>query len=471
MLYRLRLLSFVLCAFLLSGSVAPASASPLAPADTSAFMGSWTGTLEVGPQSFRVVFTLERDAERLSGTMDSPDQGVTGIPIPDILISTDTLRMGVPSIAGQFAGILDPSADEITGRWVQGPGEWPLTLTRTDGAPRIQRPQEPTPPYPYATETVAFSVGDARLEGTLTRPEQETPVPAVVLVAGAGPHDRDGTRHGHKPLHVLADHLTRQGIAVFRFDERGVGASEGTQRGATFATLADDVAAALHTIADRPGIDAEHVGLVGHSEGGVIAPLAATHSDRDAFLVLLSAPAVTGAEILTQQLDQRARARGLDRRTRSLQRGTQQRIFETLRADSDSTAIAQNLTSIMEGASGIYGEEMIQREVCRLMQPWLRFFITHDPVTSLQDAAVPVLAVYGANDQRLDPATNATAIEQALATINTPLTLRTLDGLNHLLQTAPANAPSAYGRISETLAPQALTLISDWIREQTALQP
>ena len=471
MLRRLRLLSFILCTLLLAGRSSAASAFEPTQADTSAFMGSWIGTLEVGPQSFRVVFTLEQTAERLAGTMASPDQGIADIPIRDILIAADTVRIGVPSIAGQFAGVLDASRDTISGRWVQGPSQFPLTLTRTEAVPSVQRPQQPTPPYPYATETLAFSADGTRLEGTLTRPTQDAPAPAVVLVAGAGPHDRDGTRHGHKPLHVLADHLTRQGIAVFRFDERGVGASEGTQRGATFATLADDVAAALHAVAARPGIDATRIGIVGHSEGGVIAPLAATQTDRDAFLVLLSAPGVTGAEILTQQLDQRARARGLDRRTRSLQRGTQQRIFETLQADTDSAAIAQNLKSIMEGATGIYGEQMIQREIRRLMQPWLRFFITHDPVTALKDAGVPVLAVYGANDQRLAPPTNAAAIQEALGATESPLTLRTLDGLNHLLQTAPANAPSAYGAISETLAPQALTLISDWIREQTRPQP
>jgi hypothetical protein len=458
---------------LLGGS--PAQATARAPADTSAFLGTWLGTLEADGSSFRVVFTVQQAGQQLSGTMDSPDQGVTDIPIPQVLISSDTLRMGVPSIAGQFAGVLDTADAQITGRWIQGDRSFPLTLDRTDAAPTVQRPQEPVPPFPYQTETVRFATSTAAsggaslmLEGTLTRPSTDADAPAAVLVAGTGPHDRDGARHGHKPFLVLADHLTRQGIAVFRFDERGVGSSEGTQRGATFGDFATDVQAAVQMLRAQPGIDASAVGLVGYSEGGVIAPIAATRTENLAFLALLSAPGLPGDSILARQLDRRNRQRGLDRRTRALQRGTQQRIFEVLKQDADSAAIASDLRRIMIEASGISGERIIEREIRRLMQPWLRFYISHSPRATLRAVEVPVLALYGANDRQIDPAAHRQAVEKALAAgASPPHTVQIFENLNHRLQPSATGGMSEYGRIPETFAPEVLTTLSDWIRAQT----
>lgn len=449
------------------------AAPPTAPlADTTAFLGTWLGTLDAEGRSFRVVFTVEQSGSRLSGTMDSPDQGVTDIPIRQVLISADTLRMGVPSIAGQFAGVLNASSTEIDGRWVQGERAFPLTLSRTESPPTVRRPQEPTPPLPYRTETVRFdSNADGApvvLEGTLTHPASDAPTPAVVLVAGAGLHNRDATRDGHRPFLVVADHLTRQGIAVLRFDERGVGASEGTQRGKTFATFAQDVQAAVETLAARPDVRADAVGVIGHGEGGAIAPMVATASNDVAFLALLSAPGLPGDSILANQLDRRNRELGLDRRMRALQRGTQQSIFNTLRQDADSATIASDLRGIMIGSSGISGDAVIDREIRRLMQPWLRFYITHSPRQTLRTVTVPVLALYGANDRHIDPQANRRALEDALiAGAQPPHTVRTLDGLNHRLQPSASGMREAYARIPETIAPRVLTLLSDWIAEQT----
>lgn len=445
---------------------APAHATA---ADTTSFLGTWMGTIDAGGASFRVVFTVQQAGPRLSGRMDSPDQGVTDIPVPHILVSADTLRMGVPSIAGQFAGVLDAASDQIQGRWVQGDLSLPLTLARTDTPPAVQRPQEPLPPFPYVTESLRFATDtpSVTLEGTLSRPPGDDPVPAVVLVGGMGPQDRDGTRHGHKPFLVLADHLTRAGIAVFRFDERGVGASGGTQRGRTFADFARDVRAAVDRLKRHPGIDTEHIGLIGHAEGGVIASLTAQASGAVRFLALLSSPGLPGDEILADQLDQRAREQGLDRRTRALQRGTQQRMFEALLQEADSASIADDLRRIMIDANGIEQETVIQREVDRLMQPWLRFYLAHAPAKTLQQTDVPVLALYGANDRRIDVPAHRDAVEQAFADNPDRLTIQTLDGLNHRLQPSPSGSPADYGRIPETIAPDVLDLLSRWIRPQT----
>jgi pimeloyl-ACP methyl ester carboxylesterase len=448
-------------------------ATPAPATDTSGFVGDWAGTLTVGSTDLRVVFRLRTNADgRLTGTMDSPDQGATGIPIGRILVDADTLRLAVPSIAGRFAGVLRDSAQVLDGQWVQGGRPLPLRLERTENAPTVRRPQEPTLPLPYASETVTFrnEAAGVTLAGTLTRPQTEAPVPGVVLVAGSGPSDRNATIMGHKPFLVLADALTRRGLAVLRFDERGVGQSGGTQEGATTADLSGDVEAAVEALARREGVAASEIGIIGHSEGGLIAPMVATRTDDVAFLVLLAAPGLPGDAILANQLERRIQRQGANRRTRALQRGTQDRIFEVLKQDADSAEIASQLERIMVQAQGISGEAVIEREIQRLMDPWLRFFIRHDPRPVLRKVDVPVLALAGEKDQQVAPDTNQAAIAEALnATDDSTVTVRTLDGLNHLFQTAESGAPSEYGRIEETFAPTAIDVIADWIDEQVGL--
>lgn len=442
-------------------------------ADTSRFVGDWVGTLTVAGTDLRVVFHIQTDAEgNLVGSMDSPDQGATGIPFGTILVDADTLRLEVPSIAGAYAGVLTDSARVLDGKWVQGGRQLALQLERTSEAPSVRRPQEPAMPFPYESETVSFRNEDAgvTLEGTLTHPETDDPVPGVVLVAGSGPSDRNASIMGHRPFLVLADALTREGIAVLRFDERGVGQSGGSQAGATSVDLADDVEAAVEALARREEVASGQIGIIGHSEGGLIAPMVATQSDRVAFLVLLAAPGLPGDAILADQLDRRIREQGGDRRIRALQQGTQQRIFEVLKQDADSATIASELRKIMIQSRGISGDETINREIERLMDPWLRFYIAHDPRPTLRDVDVPVLALAGAKDQQVAPDTNQAAIAQALeGGGNAEVEMHTFEGLNHLFQTAETGDPSEYGRIEETLDPSVIDRIVAWIDEQVGL--
>jgi len=467
----------LLVGLLLAGGTTPATGQTAGAAtDTSRFVGDWVGTLTVAQTDLRVVFHLQTDTDgRLVGTMDSPDQGAEDIRVGQILVDADTLRLEVPSIAGAYAGVLDDSARVLDGQWVQGGRRLPLTLERRAEAPTVRRPQEPTLPYPYESETVTFrsEAAGATLEGTLTHPtDVDGPVPGVVLVAGAGPSDRNAATMGHKPFLVLADALTRRGLAVLRFDERGVGASGGSQTGATSADLADDAAAAVEALARRSEVAAGEVGVVGHSEGGLIAPMVAAQTDRASFLVLLATPGLPGDEILADQLERRIERRGANRRIRALQQGTQQRIFEILKQDADSAAIASQLRKVMIQSRGISGEQTITREIERLMDPWLRFYVSHDPRTTLREVEVPVLALAGSKDQQVPPTPNQAAIAEALnASENPDVRVRTLEGLNHLFQTADTGAPSEYARIEETFAPTALDAIADWIDEQVGLPP
>lgn len=469
---RLRSLVFVV----LCGVVAPvvgAQDTPTPPgADRSdgphRFAGTWLGTLDVGQAQLRVVVHLTPSGDSLTATMDSPDQGAEGIPVEQVLVDADTLRLGIPAVAGQFAGVLGDSLQAIDGQWAQGGSRLPLTLRRVDAAPEVRRPQTPEPPFPYATDTLRFANAEAgiTLEGTLSVPTSGGPHPAVVLVPGSGPQERDGTVAGHKTLLVLADALTRRGVAVLRFDERGVGASEGVHRTATTADLAGDVQAAVQALATRADVDTTQIGIVGHSEGGLIAPLVANRSDRVAFVVLLAAPALPGREIILDQVDRLNAISGVDAPTRAVMQGTQERIFNALTREADSTAIARDLRRIMLDVQGIR-EKQIDSEIRRLMQPWFRYFIQYDPRPALRDLDVPVLALTGSKDMQVAPDTNLAVIRQQLeAGANPPHTVRKLDGLNHLLQPAETGAPNEYSRIETTIAPDALERIGDWIVQE-----
>lgn len=433
---------------------------------THRLAGAWLGTLSGRGAEFRVVFHLEPGADGLTGTMDSPDQGATGIPISKVLVDGDTVRIGVQAIGGRFAGVVEPGADAIDGQWAQGPARVPLMLRRVDDPPGVERPQEPTGTLPYEATSMRFTNEDAgiTLDGTLTIPAGDGPHPAVVLIAGSGAQNRDAATAGHRPFLVWADALTRRGIAVLRYDERGVGTSEGSQSGATMRDLADDARAAVDALRSRSDVDASRVGLVGHSEGGLIAAMVANDAPPVDFVALLATPGLPGDEVMAGQLERRAQASGIDRRTRAAQRGTQQRIFDALKQEADSAAVAEELRKIMIDTRGIDGEEVIQSEIQRLMDPGLRFFLRYDPAEALREIDDPVLAVIGSKDTHLDPQKNLDALREALGASPSPdVTVRQLDGLNHLLQPAQTGTPAEYGRIEQTVAPEALDLVTSWI--------
>ena len=463
-----RISSFFLALLLFTGIAASAvHAQPLA--DTTV-TGSWLGALSIPDGELRVVFHIEQAPDgSLTGTMDSPDQGASGIPLSDVQRVADTLRIGVQAISGQFAGVIQPSTGAVEGQWAQGPARLPLTLRKVDDAPGVSRPQVPEEPFPYRSEELTFTNSNSTsLVGTLTLPDGTGPHPGVVLVAGSGPQDRDAVVAGHPLMLVWADVLTRSGFAVLRYDERGVGASGGIHETATTADLSLDTEAAAAALAQHEAVDSERVALLGHSEGATIATLVATRSDVVTAVVLLAAPATPGSEILSDQLDIRARANGIDKQTRAMQERTQERIFRAIQTNaSDSLAMAKELRAIMIDAQGIDGEEVIQQEIRRLTAPWLRAFIMYDPAQSLRQLAVPVLAIFGSNDTQVLPAKNARALRDALSQSEAKdTTVRTLDGLNHLLQPSETGRPIEYGRIETTVSTDAIRVVTEWLSGQ-----
>lgn len=428
----------------------------------SEVVGTWHGTLTVGANDLRMVVHIETTSDSLTATMDSPDQGATGIPVEKVAVAGDSLSLQVSVVNGRFDGEVR-SEDVIEGTWTQNGQSFPLTLERGDvETAERHRPQTPEPPYPYDTTNVRVRNEGAgiTLAGTLSLPDGEGPHPAVVLVSGSGPQDRRSVVAGHELFRVVADHLTRQGIAVFRYDERGVGASTGTFSSATTEDLAADVRAIVEELSDRS--DLGPLGVYGHSEGGVVAPLVARGLDTVEFLVLLAPPGVPGVELIPEQVAQITRANGAPVEQVDSVRSVQRRVVSTVAQAPDSTAAAHQLSDLLAefGVSGSRADRQIEQ----LTQPWYRSFLTLDPVSALQDVDVPVLVLFGENDLQVPPAQNRPPVEAALgADTRDDVTVETISGMNHLFQPSDTGLPSEYQSIDTTMAPKVLETLSDWV--------
>jgi hypothetical protein len=462
-------------------AAALAVAHPAAAQD-GRLVGGWGGALEVQALKLRLTLTVADSAGTLTARFVSVDQDGSAFPAT-ITVNGDSVSFQVPQILARYRAVL-VGRDSLRGEWVQGAGTLPLTMVRgADAGMVVRRPQLPQPPFPYREEQVAVqSVPGVRLAGTLTLPPGDGPHPAVVLVSGSGPQDRDETLLGHKPFLVLADYLTRRGIAVLRLDDRGVGASTGSFAAGTSEDFAQDAAAAVLWLRARPEVADDRVGIVGHSEGGLIAPLVASRTPEVAFVVLLAGPGIPSAELLVMQGALISRAGGdADaevQRTSALQR----EMFAAIAATADSAALHARMREIgarfqasltpEERAQGGLSDGAMNAAINTLISPWYRWFLRYDPAPALRATRVPVLAINGSLDLQVPADENLAGIQRALVEGgNRDVTVETLPGLNHLFQTARTGAPSEYAEIEETFSPAALRRIGDWIVQRVGPRP
>jgi pimeloyl-ACP methyl ester carboxylesterase len=454
----------------LAGSSLPAAA------DESAFAGYWDGSIALPGTALGIRVHFGHKDGVWTGTIDIPMQGARDLPLDNIVVSGDSITFAIAGVPGSptFNGVLD--GDTIAGPFSQSGQTFSFELTRgTEEAPK--RPQDPEPPFPYSSEDLTFQNGDVTLAGTLTIPEGEGPFPAVVLLTGSGPQNRDEEIFDHRPFHVIADHLSRRGIAVLRYDDRGVGGSTGSITQSTSADFAQDALAAVSLLDQDARVDGDRIGLLGHSEGALIAPIAVTESDAIAFIVLLAAPGVPLAELLALQAEHVARAEGRDEETvqkiGALNRELTALLTSDADADSMSAGIRDNITRQIELAppgerpTGDVLDRLIQGNIQQLSTPWYQYFIRFDPRVYLRQVTVPVLALNGALDTQVIHAQNLPAIEAALAEAgNTDVTTRSMPGLNHMFQHATTGGIGEYAEIDETISPEVLEIIYEWIAER-----
>jgi hypothetical protein len=332
---------------------------------------------------------------------------------------------------------------------------------------------------PYTSSDVTFPSGAITVAGTLTVPRAEGRVPAVVLISGSGAQDRDETVAGFKIFAVLADHLTRQGIAVLRTDDRGVGGTTGSTAASTSDDFAGDALAAVGYLKSRSEIDASRIGLCGHSEGGIVAPLAASRSTDVAFIVLLAGPALTGERIMLAQAEAIARAQGAPPAAIEKNAAMQKRIFAAvrggtmpaLRAELRQEGLAQ-IAALPEaqraavGDPGAYIDRVLDAQLKAVSSPWFRYFLDYDPVPALEAVRCPVLALYGEKDLQVVPlAGNRSALEAAMARSgNRELTVAVVPAANHLFQAAKIGIPGEYAALEKSFAPGFLDTLTAWIQ-------
>jgi pimeloyl-ACP methyl ester carboxylesterase len=441
--------------------------------------GSWAGTLKISNIELSIVFNVIKDSSgKFLANLDSPDQGAYGIAVDEVIVENDSIKFIVRVVQGFYAGKIFPDSMKISGVWNQGGMSLPLDLRKTEKVEKPKRPQEPKEPFPYKSEEVKFinpETGDT-LAGTLTLPDEAGLFTAVILVTGSGPQNRNEELLGHKPFFVLADYLTRNGIAVLRYDDRGIGESTGDFRSATSEDFAEDALAAVEYLKTRNGIN--KIGVAGHSEGGIIAPMAAVKSEDVDFIVLMAGTGIRGDSILMLQTELIMRASGSDEATISRDMEIYRQIYSILVSDNDDKAIEQDLSAIL-GDSYKYlteeekvevgtKEQMIEMQLNVLLGKWFRYFIKYDPYPSLTKVKCPVLAINGEKDLQVPPIENLSAIEKALKEGgNKNYKIVEMPGLNHLFQKCETGSPTEYGKIEETFSPDAMKVISDWILEES----
>lgn len=446
--------------------------APMSPA------GAWNGAISIGPQSIPIALEFVPPAEpggTWTGTFDQVQQGIRGLSLEKINLEGTKLTFAIRGVPGSPMFFGELNGDVIKGTFVQGGARGTFELKRGKYEPK-RKPQEPTEPFPYKSEEVSVEVKPGvTLSGTLTLPEGSGPFVGVVLVSGSGPQDRDESLMGHKPFLVLSDRLTRAGIAVLRYDDRGVGRSTGNFGEGTTQDFADDAAAAAEWLSRHPTIRKDAVGIAGHSEGGLIAPMVAVRPGSPAkFIIMLAGPGVSGAEILKLQFKKTSLAAGLPPELTAQMAEHQSRMLDHLLAGKKEDAITELIElQILQRRLGNVtdeGKAMMRREVMpqmdRMTSPWFSHFLRHDPQETLRRVRVPVLVLNGELDTQVDPDQNVPVIEAAFkAGGNSDVTVQRLPKLNHLLQTAKTGSPTEYGQIEETMSETVPAVIASWIRE------
>ena len=433
--------------------------------------GKWNGILKVQGTQLRLVFNISKTDKGYSSTMDSPDQGAKGIPVTTTSYDNSFLKLEVLNAGIKYEGALDKNGS-FNGVYKQGGQSFPLILTKKKvEKEKVVRPQEPINPYPYYSEEVKFENTKDKIElaGTLTLPEKNGKFPAVILITGSGPQNRDEELLGHKPFLVLADFLTRNGIAVLRFDDRGTAKSTGDFRKATTFDFVKDVESAIKYLQTRKEINKNSIGLIGHSEGGIIAPIIASKNKNIDFIVLMAGSTLRGDKLLLLQKYKIEMQMGINKQlvenNQQIFAGAYEIILnESIRNELISDTLSNYFISK-------YGRALPENQMIALINqltsPWIINFIRLDPAIYLEEISCPILAINGSKDIQVPSKENLEIIENIFKkSKNTKVKIKELEGLNHLFQECETGATSEYATIEQTISPIALKEILNWINIQ-----
>ena len=464
------------CLFALAlSTILPATAQSI-----DDLVGEWGGSIDMGVAKLRAEFTFKIVDGELRGSMKSPQQSDQSFPLKDVTLEGDQLTVSIPAIAGTYTATLKTDPITLEGTWEQLGNKLPLNLQPEEAQAPPKRPQDPIPPFPYLSEEAEFENASAniRLAGTLTLPKEGKNLPAAILISGSGPQNRDEELMGHRPFAVIADHLTRQGIAVLRYDDRGVGKSEGDFSKATTKDFATDANAAWKFLSTHSRIDKDAIGMIGHSEGGYIAPLAFLENPHTAYHIYLAGPGLPLRIIAQQQSEIILKQVGLSDEAIASADALNEVYYNYYDAPEGTPFPAEEVSSkTKEWWEGLSEADKKKAEPFKAMQeanmgnaetPWTRFLMSYDPLPTLEKVTCPVLALNGQKDTQVLSKPNLEAIEEALTRGgNKNFEIHEIPNLNHLFQNATSGALMEYSLIEETFDVPTLDLISDWILKTT----
>jgi uncharacterized protein len=462
----------IVALFSLGAVATGADAQEASPAAARA-VGVWAGSLAVG-SGIRLQMTIRRDSTgALAGLLKSIDQG--GVEKrASVEARGDTVSFTIADQRVSYSGVMNTAGDSIRGTLLQGGQPLPLTLVRSTEGAAGGRLQNPTPPFPYQTRDVTFeSAPGVRLAGTIDIPPGSGPFPTVVFVTGSGPQDRDETIMGHRPFLVIADYLARHGIASLRYDDRGTAQSTGDFASSTTADFAVDAEAAVRFVKGMPQL-ASRVGIIGHSEGALIAPMVAARSRDVDFIVMLAGPGVADDSLMLLQLRAGALAGGASPERVSTALRINRALFAAIHDAKDSSNAVARLAAARANALASLPPDAraataagIDQKIPGFLTPWMRYFVKYDTRPALRQVHVPVLALGGSLDTQVPAKENLAGIDATLtAAGNRDVRVVEFPGLNHLFQTAKTGLPAEYASIDETIAPKVLELIGSWINQR-----
>ncbi|SMO67736.1 alpha/beta hydrolase family protein [Solitalea koreensis] len=439
--------------------------------------GDWFGRVDLGI-SLRLAFHISEQGNAFKATMDSPDQKAFGIAVDKITINNDTLQLSIERIGFNYVGVVNKDFQQINGKLSQGSISKELNLSRSEvKKDAANRPQEPKPPFEYVNEDISFhnTKDSVTLSGTFSHPSTSGKYPVLVLISGSGPQDRDETMADHKPFLVIADYLVKNGFAVLRYDDRGFGKSTGSFANSSLYNFAEDAKAAVRYLKTRNDVDQKNIGLIGHSEGGYIAPMIAAQSKDIAYIVLLAGPGIKGSDVILTQ----------NRLIRAANHTPEERINQESDLIKNCTSITAsgskknnqqlrtqfeafwNLLSPIEQQALGSKEAFVESRTEIWTAPWYSDFIHFDPSIYLQKVKCPVLAMNGTKDLQVEYQSNLEALSRNLSIAkNKHCTFAAMEGLNHLFQTATTGTIDEYEQIEETFSPKALKLMSDWLKQE-----
>lgn len=446
----------------------------------SAVVGNWKGKLAAF--DLTIVFNISEKDNKLVATMDSPDQGARGIPCDQVVVNGNAVTISVSMVGGSYNGILSEDKKTIDGKWNQGGGSYDLVVGK-EGIPQAkQKPQTPKPPFNYKVEEVEYDNADksVHLAGTLTSPSNGGKFPAAILISGSGQQDRDETLMGHKPFAVIADHLTKLGFAVLRVDDRGMGKTTGEVEKATSADFAKDVLTSIAFLKTRKEIDQDRIGLVGHSEGGLIAAMVAADNKDIDFMILLAGPGIKGADLLDEQGEQIGLTSGISVAASAAYKPFYRQLIDLSASGLDSASFAAKAREAFHAwkaktdpvllkeigfGDRTTSEIIFDNLIPQFASPWMQFFLASDPVPFLERTTAKVLALNGQKDIQVLPVSNTEGIKKALAKSKAPVRdVKILPGLNHLFQKCNLCTIPEYGSLDETFSEDALNEIASWLQ-------